>query len=284
MSDGWIPDAWQEAVPPAHIKRYAVVELASLPPGARTGLFTVFDANAPYWSLIGDDAQPHLKREGPWLLEVNNTRLDAWRNLESIDCALHAWIESELEGERLASQLAPAMVVENTAGKRSLLRFYLPEIIERLHADAPQECHNSLFGNIHRWWYRSGGEAWTALEGFSRPAPSGPWELKVSDELWMALHGDAEVMGLTAELVDIAPELFGDICPCDRPRLVRLALEQADSYGLTRVSDRRTYAYLQLSQGDTTWQSDAMQSLLEQAANGERPLLDLLEKAYGEPS
>ncbi|MBF8223788.1 DUF4123 domain-containing protein [Halomonas sp. 328] len=283
MNNDWTPGAWQTTTPLYQVKRYALVELASLPAYARTELFAAFQADDHYWPLLDDPSQPHLQREGPWLLEVNDTRGDAWRNLESIDCALHAWIESELPGEQLASQLAPAMVIENSMGRRSLLRFYLPEVIERLHADAPQACHDALFGNIQRWWYRSGGKEWVALEGFSRQAPSGPWELRVGDELWMALHGDTEVMGLTAELVDIVPELFGDICSCDRPRLVRLALEQADSYGLTRISDRRVYAYLQLSQGEAAWQSDEMRSWLEHAANGETPLLDLLDNAYGEP-
>ncbi|MCE9681290.1 DUF4123 domain-containing protein [Halomonas alkalisoli] len=284
MTSKWIPDSWQEATQPSDVKRYALIELASLPPQARTDLFDTFRAESYFWPLIDDDTQPHLQREGPWLLAVSDVRLRAWRNLESIHCALHAWIESELAGEQLAAQFAPAMVVENAAGKRSLLRFYLPDIIEQLHAGASDECRSGLFAGINRWWYRAGDKEWTALKGVTIQDSPGPWELKVSDELWATLHGDAEVMGLTAELIENTPDLFNNVCPCERPRLIGQVLEKADSYGLTRTSDRRTFAYLQLSQGDIFWESEEMRPLLEQAARGETLLLELLEKTYGEPT
>ncbi len=278
-----IPDAWREATLSTGISRYALIEMAALPPAARTELFDTFSTDSRYWALIDDDTQPHLKREGPWLLEVNDARLSALLNLESLSCALHAWIESGLEGGQLATQLAPAMVVENNSGKRSLLRFYLPEIIERLHAEAPEACHEALFGWIKRWWYRADGNEWVALAGVENRKRSGIWRLKVGDDLWATLHGDTEVMNLTAELAQSAPDLFRNVCSCERPRLVARALEKADREGLVRASDRRTYAYLQLSQGEGAWQSEDMQSLLQQASSGDTTLLELLEVMYGEP-
>jgi hypothetical protein len=282
MSGVLIPDTWCEAVLPSGVSRYALVEMALLPPSTRTELFDTFATESCFWPLIDDDAQPHLKREAPWLLEVSDERLSAWQHLDSLSCALHAWIVSGLEGGQLAAQLAPAMVVENHAGKRSLLRFYLPEIIEQLYAGAPEECHEALFSGIQRWWYRADENEWVALRGGENRNRSGAWRLKVGDELWAALHGDTEVMSLTAELVENAPELFRNVCSCERPRLVAKALESADRHGLVRVSDRRTYAYLQLSQGEEAWQPEEMRALLQQAANGEMSLLELIDVMYGE--
>ncbi|MGQ4880048.1 DUF4123 domain-containing protein [Billgrantia sp. LNSP4103-1] len=281
MSGISIPDAWHEAALPTGVNRYALIEMALVPPSVRTELFNTFGTEGSFWALIDDDAQPHLKREGPWLLEVNDARLSVWQHLDSLSCALHAWIESGLEGDRLAAQLAPAMVVENEAAKRSLLRFYLPETIERLHAEAPEVIHQALFGGIQRWWYPAENE-WVALKGQENRNGSGAWRLKVGDDLWTALHGDAEVMGLTAELVENAPDLFRNVCRCERARLVAKALESADCHGLVRVSDRRTYAYLQLSQGEEAWQSEEMHSLLLQATSGDTTLLELLDIKYGE--
>ncbi|WP_231489588.1 hypothetical protein [Billgrantia saliphila] len=107
--------------------------------------------------------------------------------------------------------------------------------------------------------------------------------MKVGDDLWAALHGDTEVMSLTAELIESTPDLFRNVCSCERPRLVARALEKVDRKGLVRVSDRRTYAYLQLSQGEDAWQSEEIQSLLQQAFSSETTLLELLEVMYGEP-
>ncbi|MFC3284004.1 DUF4123 domain-containing protein [Litchfieldella rifensis] len=259
-----------------------MVELASLSPATRSALFSTFETSNCYWPLIDDGAQPHLMREGPWVLEVNDSRLEAWQHFEKISCALYAWIESELDGELLAAQLAPAMIVESLEGKRSLLRFYVPEVIERLHADAPDEYRSALFAGIRHWWYRSGKYGWTALEGVAHKETPRPWKLKVNDDLWVALNGNTEVMRLTAELVENAPDLFTGVCSCERPRLVAKTLEDADRHGLTRASDRRTYAYLLLSQGEDTWQSKEMRPLLQQAANGKAPLLELLTEKHGE--
>src|SRR5690554_6074234 len=126
MSCSWIPDVWQTETSSSHIKRYVLIELASLAPSTRTALFEAFKGDSAYWPLLNDDKQLHLQREGPWLLEVNEARLNAWRSLDTLRCALHAWIESEMTGEQLAARLAPAMIIENLAGARSLLRFYLP--------------------------------------------------------------------------------------------------------------------------------------------------------------
>lgn len=283
MTGVLIPGACHVATPASGVSRYALIEMATLTPAARTELFDTFGTDSRYWALLDDDAQPHLKREGPWLLEVSDARLNVWQSLESFSCALHAWIESELEGDRLADQLAPAMVVENHEGKRSLLRFYVAELIERLHTEAPEECRGALFGGIQRWWYRAHDNEWAPLEGVKKRKHSSKWRLKVGDDLWAALHGDTEVMSLTAELVGSAPDLFRNVCSCERPRLVAKALEKADRQGLVRVSDRRTYAYLQLSQGEDAWQSKDMQSLLQQASSGDTTLLELLEVMYGEP-
>lgn len=221
-------------------------------------------------------------REGPWVLEVHDARLEAWQYFEKISCALYAWIESTLDGEQLAAQLAPAMIVENLEGERSLLRFYVPEVIERLHTDAPEEYRSALFAGIHHWWYRSEEHGWTALEGVADKENPRPWKLQVNDDLWAVLHGNTEVMRLTAELVENAPDLFTGVCSCERPRLVAKALEDADTHGLTRSSDRRTYAYLQLRQGNNAWVPTERHALLHQAANGETPLLELLAKKHGE--
>ena len=282
MTDDLAPAAWREAAQSSEIKRYALIEMATLPAAARTRLIEMFGADSRYWPLIDDNTQLHLQREGPWLLEFDDARFDVWQDIEPVSCALHAWIESELAGDQLATQLAPAMVVENPSGKRSLLRFYVAEVIERLYNEAPAAFHPALFGHVQRWWYRNDHREWAALAGVKSHAGAGTWQLKVSDDLWSALHGDPEVMGLTAELVENAPELLCCVCSCERPRLVAKALKKTDRHGLTRASDRRIYTYLQLSQGENAWQSRELQALLQQASSGETPLLELLANTFGE--
>jgi len=51
-------------------ERYALIELAHLPVAARTTLFNELAKDSHYWPLIKDESQPHLQREGPWVLQV----------------------------------------------------------------------------------------------------------------------------------------------------------------------------------------------------------------------
>ncbi|MCS2608397.1 hypothetical protein [Halomonas dongshanensis] len=94
------------------------------------------------------------------------------------------------------------------------------------------------------------GRYWSLIKDERQPhlQREGPWLLSIPDRLdqlhqvdearWHALHGEPEVMQLTAELVDFAPSLFEGICSCERPRHVAGALMQATNYGLTAIVDR----------------------------------------------
>ncbi|MGQ7261635.1 DUF4123 domain-containing protein [Vreelandella sp. V005] len=265
--------------PPA-IERYALIELAHLSVATRTTLFDELVQDSHYWSLIKDESQPHLQREGPWVLQVRQDKIDKLLTLNGILCALQGWIETPLSGTELTSHLAPAMAVENPHKQRSLLRFYLPDVITQLHKDALENPTNVLFLGVTRWWYRDATLSWTALEGKALPESLPPWQLTVDEARWQSLHGDPEVMQLTAELVDFSPSLFEGICLCERPRQVAKALMQASNHGLTGTSDKRTFVYVQLSQGKDAWASEEMQSLLQRASNREATLADLLATTY----
>lgn len=264
----------------SEIERYALIELAHLPVAARTTLFNELVQDSQYWPLIKDESQPHLQREGPWVLKVRQDKLDKLLALDGIVCALQGWIESPLIGTELANHLAPAMAVENPQKQRSLLRFYLPDVITQLHKDALENPTNALFLGVTCWWYRDATLGWTALEGKALPESLPPWQLTVDEARWQSLHGETEVMQLTAELVDFSPSLFEGICLCERPRQVAKALMQASNYGLTAIADKRTYVYVQLSQGNDAWASDDMESLLQRASGGEATLADLLTTTY----
>lgn len=264
----------------SEIERYALIELAHLPVAARTTLFNELVQDSKYWPLIKDESQPHLQREGPWVLQVRQDKLDKLLTLDGIVCALQGWIESALTGTELASHLAPAMAVESPQKQRSLLRFYLPDVITQLHKDALENPANALFLGVTRWWYRDATLGWTALEGKALPESLPPWQLTVDEARWQSLHGEPEVMQLTAELVDFSPSLFEGICLCERPRQVAKALMQANNQGLTASADKRTFVYVQLSQGNDAWVSEDMQSLLQRASGSEATLADLLATTY----
>lgn len=260
--------------------RYALIELAHLPVAARTTLFNELAQDSHYWPLIKDESQPHLQREGPWVLQVRQDKLDKLLTLDGIVCALQGWIESPLIGTELASHLAPAMAVENPQKQRSLLRFYLPDVITQLHKDTLENPTNALFLGVTRWWYRDATLGWTALEGKALPESLPPWQLTVDEARWQSLHGEPEVMQLTSELVDFSPSLFEGICLCERPRQVAKALMQANNHGLTAIADKRTFVYVQLSQGNDAWASEDMQVLLQRAVSREARLADLLATTY----
>lgn len=264
----------------SEIERYALIELAHLPVAARTTLFNELAKDSHYWPLIKDKSQPHLQREGPWVLQVRQDKLDKLLALDGIVCALQGWIESPLTGTELASHLAPAMTAENPQKQRSLLRFYLPDVIIQLHKDALENPTNVLFLGITCWWYRDATLGWTALEGKALPESLPPWQLTVDEARWQSLHGEPEVMQLTAELVDFSPSLFEGICLCERPRQVAKALMQADSHNLTTTADKRTFVYVQLSQGNDAWASEEMKHFLQRAAGGEATLMEILASTY----
>ncbi|MCP1313322.1 MULTISPECIES: DUF4123 domain-containing protein [unclassified Halomonas] len=281
MSTGSLP-SWEPLSPsqvPA-IKRYALIEMALLSGTTRTTLFNEIADKDHYWSLIKDENQPHLQREGPWLLSIPCDQQDKLNQLEGMACALLSWIETPLAGAELASHLAPAMVVENPQKQRSLLRFYLPDVITQLHEDALENSANALFSRISRWWYRDTAMGWVALEGQAPTKCVTQWQLVVDEARWQALHGEPEVMQLTAELVDFAPALFEGICHCERPRHVAKALMQANHYGLTAIADKRTFVYVQLSQGSDAWAPEEMQRLLQRATGGEAKLAEVLVTTY----
>lgn len=281
MTTGSLPP-WQSPsttqVP--EIESYALIEMAPLPGAARTTLFNEIANDGHYWPLIKDERQPHLQREGPWLLGISHDKLDTLQTLEGMECALYSWIETPLTGGELASHLAPAMVVESPQKQRSLLRFYLPDVITQLHHDAYENPANALFSGVTRWWYRDTTKGWAAIEGKTIPKSALPWQLRVDKARWQSLHGDPEVMQLTAELVDFSPSLFEGICLCERPCQVAKALTLANSHGLSTTADKRTFVYVQLSQGNDVWTSEEMQRLLQRAANSDASLVDLLATAY----
>ncbi|CAH1044466.1 DUF4123 domain-containing protein [Halomonas sp. TD01] len=258
------------------VQRYALIELAHLTLAARMTLFDEVVSSDYCWPLIDDADQPHLKREGPWLLEMPHINLVKLQRLEGITCALHGWIESPLNGGELASDLAPAMVVESPQKQRSLLRFYLPSVITQLYKDALDNPANALFKGISGWWYRDEASGWAMLKGKTSPTHLAPWQLSVSEACWKSLHGDPEVMQLAAELVELSPSLFKGICVCERPRQVAKALIQADDHGLITTNDRRAFTYVQLSEGDDAWVSAERLDLLQRATSGEATLVDLL--------
>ncbi|MDQ7729780.1 DUF4123 domain-containing protein [Halomonas sp. SpR8] len=264
----------------SEIERYALIELAHLSVAVRTTLFNELVKDSHYWPLIKDESQPHLQREGPWVLQIRQDKLDKLLTLDGILCALQGWIESPLPGTVLASHLAPAMAVENPHQQRSLLRFYLPNVITQLHKDALENPANVLFAGIRHWWYRDETLGWTALDGVAPVADGTSWQLIVDDARWQSLHGEPEVMQLTAELVDFSPSLFEGICFCERPRQVAKALMQANNHGLTATADKRTFVYVQLSQGNDAWASEDMQGLLQRAVSREATLADLLATTY----
>lgn len=280
MKADTLPPLQRSSSETSEIERYALIELAHLPVAARTTLFNELVQDSQYWPLIKDESQPHLQREGPWVLQVRQDKLDKLLALDGIVCALQGWIESPLTGTELASHLAPAMAVENPQKQRSLLRFYLPDVITQLHKDTLENPTSALFLGVARWWYRDATLGWTALEGKALPESLPPWQLTVDEARWQSLHGEPEVMQLTAELVDFSPSLFEGICLCERPRQVAKALMQANNHGLTATSDKRTFVYVQLSQGNDAWASEDMQSLLQRASGGEATLADLLTTTY----
>ena len=281
MNTGSFP-AWESLstsqVP--SIKRYALIEMAQLAVTTRTTLFNEIADKDHYWSLIKDERQPHLQREGPWLLSIPHDQLDQLNQLDGMACALLSWIETPLGGAEIANHLAPAMIVKNPQKQRSLLRFYLPDVITQLHEDALENSANALFSGVNRWWYRDTTIGWVALEGKASTKSVTQWQLVVDEARWLALHGEPEVMQLTAELVDFAPSLFEGICHCERPRQVSEALMQANSYGLTATADKRTFIYVQFSQGSDAWASEEMQRLLQRAAGGEATLAEILAATY----
>ncbi|MBE0403989.1 DUF4123 domain-containing protein [Halomonas citrativorans] len=281
MSTGNLP-AWEplSTLQVPAIKRYALIEMAQLAVTTRTTLFNeIVDADH-YWSLIKDERQPHLQREGPWLLSIPHDQLDQLNQLDGMACALLGWIETPLAGAELASHLAPAMIVENPQKQRALLRFYLPDVITQLHEDALENSANVLFSGVTRWWYQDTTMGWVALEGQASPGCVSQWQLVVDEARWQSLHGEPEVMQLTAELVDFSPSLFEGICHCERPRHVAKALVQADHHGLTATADKRTFVYVQLSQGSDAWASEEMQRLLQRAASDETTLAEILATTY----
>lgn len=256
--------------------RYALVEMGALPIQARSLL--IDSVAGAYWSLIRDTAQEHLIREGPWLLRPDPASLAAWQDLEGLSCALHAWIDSPLEGDALAKQLAPAMTIECPERRAWLLRFYLPNTIRVLHAETQASWYAALFSGITRWWCRDDRQHWQPLAGLPADGIAhDAWRLSADEALWQALRGDPEVMALTTQLLRDMPGVFEGLCACDRPRRVEKALAAADAAQLTRPDDRRTYAYLWLIQGESHLKEAPMADCIAQAAQGGSPLLERLQ-------
>ncbi|MDR5868438.1 DUF4123 domain-containing protein [Halomonas koreensis] len=276
MSTGLMPDDWWNGQDSWVGNRYALIEMGALSGETRTAL--VEAAGGSYWPLIRGTQQEHLIREGPWLMALSNAEEADWPGLQAMGCGLMAWIESALPEPALASQLAPAMTVLSPEGKAWLLRFYSPSIIQALHERATWSWHRDLFNGIERWWYRAQPGGWQYLDGLPDDGRRhDAWRLECDASLWDALTGNTEVMTLTAHFVSEMPELFGDICPCDRPGRVANALAAADEAQLLRPEDRRVYVYLWLEKGESFLHSDSMKHGIEQAACSAKTLLESLQ-------
>lgn len=274
MKRGVRPNAWRN-IEDSDSNRYALIEMGALPGETRTSLIEAADGD--YWPLIRDTRQEHLIREGPWLMALPGGDLDG-QGLGAMGCAVMAWIESPQSGDSLARQLAPAMTVRSPEGKTWLMRFYLPSLIQALHGANSWAWHRDLFNGIERWWYPAQEEGWQSLAGLLDDGlRHDAWRLDCDLDLWTSLRGDTEATALTAHFVSEMPELFEDICPCDRPGRVAKALFAADEIKLFRPEDRRIYVYLWLEKGEGFLQSDSMKRCLEQAVCGDKTLLECLQ-------
>ncbi|WP_275289102.1 DUF4123 domain-containing protein [Halomonas elongata] len=268
------PNTWRN-IGVSDSNRYALIEMGELPRETRTALIEAADGY--YWPLIRDTRQEHLIREGPWLVALPDSEGEqqAWDGME---CGLMAWVESPQSGDSLARQLAPAMTVISPEGKTWLMRFYLPSLIQALHGANSWAWYRDLFNGIERWWYPAQEAGWQALSGLPDDGSRHDvWRLDCDTHLWDSLKGNTEATALTAQLVSEIPELFKHICPCDRPRCVADALLAADEAKLSRPEDRRIYVYLWLEKGEAFMQSDSIWHCLEQAAYGDKTLLEYLQ-------
>jgi hypothetical protein len=246
-----IPVDWQRPPWPTEEKprRIALIELGLLDPAARTALFETSGITA--WPLLQDDRQPHLAAEGPCLFEVTLESMAALSAQHVLGCALHAWIESRMATQRLASQLAPAMVAYPAGEPPALLRFYLPKVIRQLHAETHADWHRSLFGGIEQWWWPADDSSWQPLGVIPEQAPlDSPWQLTLPASLYQALQGDPEVRTATRVLTQQHPELFADVCACARSQRVEAALLAATEAGLAQRGERLAYAYRHLLAGN----------------------------------
>ncbi|MGO2243149.1 MAG: DUF4123 domain-containing protein [Halomonas sp.] len=242
-----IPSDWQRSPWPADkgLKRLALIELGLLKPTLRTVLFETEGVSA--WPLLQDEEQPHLTREGPCLFEVTASAITAMATQKELGCGVHAWIESHLTPQQLVNQLAPAMVACPVDEPPSLLRFYLPHVIQSLHAETAADWHPLLFGGIGQWWRRVDGQGWQPLGTMpAQVSVNTPWRLALHPELYQALQGDPEVRAFTRLLSQQHPELFADVCACTRPQRVQAALLAANEAGLVETSERLAYVYRQL--------------------------------------
>lgn len=242
-----IPSDWQRTPWPADkaLKRTALIELGLLKPALRTALFETDGVSA--WPLLLDDQQPHLTTEGPYLFEVTYDSISQIAAQEVLGCGLHAWIESRVATQQLASQLAPAMVAYPVDEPPSLLRFYLPQVITQLHAETHAEWHRPLFGGIEQWWRPDDAHGWQPLGAMPVQTPGeSQWQLTLSSSLYHALQGDPEVRSFTRLLSQQHPELFADECSCTRPQRVEAALLAATDAGLVETGERLAYVYRRL--------------------------------------
>jgi hypothetical protein len=242
-----IPVDWQRTPWPAEEepRRIALIELGLLDPAARTALFETPGITA--WPLLQDDRQPHLAAEGPCLFEVTLESMAELTTQHVLGCALHAWIESRMASQRLASQLAPAMAAYPAGEPPALLRFYLPQVIRQLHAETQADWHHSLFGGIEQWWQRDDNRGWQPLGAMPEQAPlESPWQLTLSASLYQALQGDPEVRTATRVLTQHYPELFAGMCACARSQRVEAALLAATEAGLVQRGERLAYVYRRL--------------------------------------
>lgn len=272
-----IPEAWIKSADADHsVKRYLLVEMGRLVGAERARMCDHFTGR--YWPIIKDQDQSHLILNGPWLFQLVALESDVEVVNDCCPTAFHALIESELEGITLSSQFTPAMKVISPEGVYWGLRFYHPEVIKILASEVDFPWYKQLFNGVVAWYYpASGGTQITEsllIEAIERAARDKAWQLTTNGELWRRLVGDKEVNRLVGELSEEAPNLISKFrSPELRPAITE-AIQKADAAGLYTESDRRTFVFLYLSEGESLLEQSDVKKMLNIAAAGEATLLE----------
>ncbi|TWI62538.1 uncharacterized protein DUF4123 [Pseudoduganella lurida] len=116
-------------------------------------------ANPARRSLLEDTPDAPLAHAGPWLIDVTDDSSQT-SQLEQLEEALPSvsWLITPIDIDGLTQLLQLKLQAELPDGRKALLRFYDPRVLNNLRQTMDERQHADFFVAIQEWHYACNGE------------------------------------------------------------------------------------------------------------------------------
>lgn len=223
--------------------------------------------------------QPHLQQPAHWALRLIDlqrradvrTQMRQWVADSTLPRDLFCgWLITDAEPHALKMHIETHMVHRTPDGRRMLLRYFDPRVLDQLVYILDDVQRRALMGPIAQWCFL---DANRRIQHIERPAPA-RGAIAIRSEQWDAIASTEEVERLRNGWLEV---LDGKPLPANAYRQITTWMVIADEYQLDDMTDRASFVLLGIGKGWRFDRTPMFRDLLERHRATTAPLTDFFK-------